>query len=185
MFPFTQILVPILLSAIAVFVASSVFHMISPHHRNDFTRVPDEDGVQEAMRRFSLPFGDYIIPAPPGPNMMKDPVYLEKVNRGPIMVMTVMPNRMGDMGKLMGMWFLYLLFVMALAGHAAQRVLGYGAGNRIVFHTIFLYVFAGLGLALLQNSIWYARKWSTTFKSLLDSLVYAAIAGGIFVWLWP
>ena len=185
MIPFLQILIPVVLSAVAVFMASSVSHMLLPHHRNDFTKIPSEDGVMDAMRGFSPPLGDYIIPAPPGPNALKDPVYMEKVNKGPIMIMTVMPNRFGDMGKLLGLWFAYLLVVMALAGHATSRVLGFGASNRDVFHTIFLFVFAGMGLALAQNSIWWARKWSTTIKGMIDALVYAAIAGGVFVWLWP
>ena len=185
MVPFLQVLLPIVVAAVAVFIASSISHMLLPHHRNDFTKIPSEDEVMDAMRKFSPPYGDYIIPAPPGANAMKDPSYMEKVNKGPIMVMTVMPNRFGDMGKLLGIWFVYLLIVMALAGHATQMVVGYGAPNHDVFHTIFLFVFAGMGLALMQNSIWYARKWSTTFKSLIDAAVYAAIAAGIFVWLWP
>jgi hypothetical protein len=185
MVPFLQILIPVVASAIAVFIASSISHMVLPHHRNDFTKIPSEDEVMDAMRKFSPPHGDYIIPCPTGPNAMKDPAYLAKVEKGPIMVMTVMPNRFGEMGKLLGIWFFYLLVVMALAGHATSRVVGIGAPNRDVFHTIFLFVFAAMGLALMQNSIWYARKWSTTFKSLIDSAVYAAIAGGIFLWLWP
>jgi hypothetical protein len=54
-----------------------------------------------------------------------------------------------------------------------------------VFHFIGGIAFAGYGLALAQNSIWYSRKWSTTFKSMFDSLIYAAITGATFVWFWP
>ena len=184
MIPFIQLLVPIVLSAVAVFIASSIFHMVLPHHRSDFAKIPSEDDVMAAMRKFSPPHGDYIIPCPPN-RAMKDPEYLAKVERGPIMVMTVMPNRFGDMGKLLGIWFFYLVLVMAIAAHATSRVVGIGAPGRDVFHTISLIVFSAMGLALVQNSVWYARKWSTTFKSLIDSVIYAAIAGGIFVWFWP
>ena len=184
MIPLLQLLLPIVLSAVAVFLASSVVHMVLPHHRSDFAKIPSEDEVMDAMRKFSPPHGDYIIPHPPN-RAMKDPVYLEKVNKGPIMIMTVMPNRFGEMGKLLGIWFVYLLIVMGLAAHVTGRVVGIGAPSRDVFHTISLFVFAAMALALVQNSIWYARKWSSTFKSLVDSVVYAVIAGGIFVWLWP
>lgn len=40
-------------------------------------------------------------------------------------------------------------------------------------------------LALLQNSIWYKRKWSSTLKSMADGLVYALVTAGTFGWLWP
>jgi hypothetical protein len=184
MIPFIQLLVPVVLSAIALFVASAIAHTALPHHRSDFAKIPSEDEVMESMRRFSPPTGDYLIPSPPG-RAMKDPEYLAKVEKGPIMVLTVMPNRFGDMGKLLAVWFVYLLIVMSIAAHATSRVLGFGAPARDVFHTIFLIVFSATGLALVQNSVWYARKWSSTFKSLLDSVVYGAIAAGIFVWFWP
>jgi hypothetical protein len=184
MISFAQLLVPIVLSAIAIFFASSIVHMAMPHHRSDFGKIPNEDDVMDAVRKVGAPFGDYIIPCPPN-RAMKDPEYLAKVEKGPIMVMTVMPNRFGDMGKLLGLWFVYLVIVMAIAGHATGRILGIGAPSWEVFHTIGLFVFAAMGLALVQNSIWYARKWSTTFKSLIDSVVYAAIAGGIFAYFWP
>jgi len=45
--------------------------------------------------------------------------------------------------------------------------------------------FAGYALALLQHSIWYHRKWATTFRSMLDGLIYALLTGGTFGWLWP
>ena len=48
---------PIVLSAVIVFVASSVIHMVTPFHRGDLQRLPDEDSVQDALRRFSIPPG--------------------------------------------------------------------------------------------------------------------------------
>lgn len=34
---------PILLSAVIVFVASSIIHMAIPIHKNDYRQLPDED----------------------------------------------------------------------------------------------------------------------------------------------
>jgi hypothetical protein len=45
--------------------------------------------------------------------------------------------------------------------------------------------FCGYGLGMLQNSIWYRRRWSSTLKSLFDSLLYGLFTGGVFGWLWP
>ena len=39
---------PILVSAILVFFASSLFHMVLPFHRSDYRKVPSEDAVMNA-----------------------------------------------------------------------------------------------------------------------------------------
>ena len=43
---------PILLAGVAVFIASSIVHMLLPHHKTVWGTVPDEDGVMDALRRF-------------------------------------------------------------------------------------------------------------------------------------
>jgi hypothetical protein len=45
--------------------------------------------------------------------------------------------------------------------------------------------FAGYSLAYVPVSIWYSRKWSTTFKNIFDGLIYGLLTGGTFGWLWP
>jgi hypothetical protein len=37
---------PILLSAIAVWVASAINWMVMPHHESDYRKFPDEDAVR-------------------------------------------------------------------------------------------------------------------------------------------
>ena len=57
----TQLWLPILLSAVAVFVASSVIHMVLPWHTSDYPRVPNEDALMDAVRPLAIPPGEYII----------------------------------------------------------------------------------------------------------------------------
>lgn len=40
---------PILLSAVFVFVASSILHMVLPYHRSAFGKLPAEDEVRDAL----------------------------------------------------------------------------------------------------------------------------------------
>jgi hypothetical protein len=176
---------PILLSAVGIFFLSFVANVILPHHRNDYVKVPNEDGVQNALQGFAIPPGDYMLPRAQGMSEMKDPAYQEKLRRGPVALMTVLPNRMVPMGPTLAQWFIYLVVVMVIAAHAAQRVFPIGAGYRDVFHLVALMVFAGLAVGFWQDSIWYKRKWSTTIKFTIDGLVYAGVAGGVFGWLWP
>ena len=83
---------PILLSSIIVFVASSIIHMATPWHKSDYRKVPDEDKVMEALRPFSLSPGDYMMPRPSSMQDLKSPAFTEKRSKGPVMVFTVMPE---------------------------------------------------------------------------------------------
>ena len=53
---------PILLSAVAVWVASAVIWMVMPHHKSDFRKLPDEDAALRALTPQRLVPGQYSIP---------------------------------------------------------------------------------------------------------------------------
>ena len=75
--------------------------------------------------------------------------------------------------------------VGVFAAYVAGRALGPGATYLDVFRFAGTTAFAGYGLALLQGSIWWGRKWSTTFKSMVDALIYASLTAGTMGWRWP
>lgn len=175
---------PILLGAVLAFVASAVMHMVLKYHQNDFAAVPREGEVAGALRPFSIPPGDYHIPRG-GPGDMKSPEFQEKLRQGPVVMLTVFPNGPFAMGKMLGQWFVYCVIVCVVAAYVASRTLPPGAAYLQVFRVTGTVAFAAYGLALVQDSIWYGRRWSTTVKSLLDSLVYALLAAGAFGWRWP
>lgn len=50
MVPLTALWLPILLSAVIVFVASSIMHMLLPYHQGDYQKLPDEDKLRAARR---------------------------------------------------------------------------------------------------------------------------------------
>ena len=43
MFPLSALWLPILLSAVIVFIASSIMHMVLPYHKIDCKKLPDEE----------------------------------------------------------------------------------------------------------------------------------------------
>src|ERR1700690_2752148 len=53
---------PVLLSAVIVFVVSSVIHMLSPWHKSDYPQAPNEDKLRDAIRPLAIPPGDYMVP---------------------------------------------------------------------------------------------------------------------------
>lgn len=185
MVPLSQLWLPILLSAVFVFLASSVIHMLLPYHRSDFGKVPAEDETMNALRKANLPPGDYMMPCATSPGAMKAPEYLEKLKKGPVVVMTVMPAGGLSMGPSLAMWFVFSLAVGVFAAYVAGRALDQGAHYLKVFRFAGVTAFTCYAMALWPASIWYKRKWSTTIKGTFDGLVYALLTGGTFGWLWP
>ncbi len=181
----TSLVVPVLVSAVIVFIASSVLHMVLPLHKNDFAPVPKADDVQAALRPFNIPPGDYFLPRPSSMAEMKNPEYQEKLKKGPVIVMTVMPNGQGSMATNLVLWFLYSVIVGVLSANISGRALASGANYLQVFRFVGSTAFLSYSMALLQNSIWYRKSWSTTLKSMFDGLVYALLTAGTFGWLWP
>jgi len=176
---------PILLSAVLVFVASSVIHMALPWHHDDYRQVPQESQLMDAVRPLSIEPGDYMVPRAGGMAQMKTPEFQDKLNKGPVMVMTVLPNGPFSMGSSLALWFLYCAVVSFFAAYVACSTLPAGAPYLRVFRITGTVAFVGYALALWQMSIWYRRSWGTTIRSSIDGVVYAALSAGVFGWLWP
>jgi hypothetical protein len=185
MFGIESIWLPILVSAVAVFVVSSLVHMVLPWHKNDYPRLANEDAVMAALRPLRIPFGEYFVPRPANREALRSSEFLERVNRGPVFILNMMPNGMMPMGKSLAQWFAFLLVVSYFAGHIALRAITPPTEHHTIFHTVGLTAFMGYAFALWQMSIWYRRPWRTTIKATVDGLIYAAITAEIFVLLWP
>ncbi|HSJ63364.1 MAG TPA: hypothetical protein VK922_05580 [Gemmatimonadaceae bacterium] len=185
MVPLVSLWIPILVSAVLVFLVSSVIHMVLGYHRTDLVGVPAEDAVMDALRPFDLPPGDYMVPHGGSMAAMKDPVFVEKLKRGPVAMMTVYPSGSFTMGGSLAQWFAFSVLVSLFAAYVAGRALGPGAAYLDVFRFAGTVAFAGYALAQFQDSIWYKRKWSTTLKNVFDGLIYALVTAGVFGWLWP
>jgi hypothetical protein len=176
---------PILLSAVAVFIASALIHMSSPLHKKDYGKVPNEEKVMDALRAFSIPPGDYLLPRPEGPKDMKSPEFKEKMNKGPVMMMSVWPTGMPGMGRNLILWFIYCLGIGVFAAYVSGRALQVGAPYLSVFRFAGTTALLGYSAALWQMSIWYRRPWGTTIRLTIDGIVYALLTAGMFGWLWP
>ena len=176
---------PILLSAVAVFILSSIIHMVIGYHANDFKALPNEKQVLDDLRKNNLPEGNYSFPRAQSMKDMKSAEFIEKMKQGPVGMMTITKSGSPNMGKELTLWFIYSVVVGIFAAYVADRALNPGAHYLAVFRFAGVTAFVGYSLALLQNSIWYKRSWSATFKSMFDGLIYALVTGGIFGWLWP
>jgi hypothetical protein len=121
MVPIHTLWLPILLSAVFVFIASSIVHMMFRYHSNDLKKLPDEDAAADALRKLNIPAGQYIIPHAGSMQAMNSPEYQEKVKRGPGVILTIWPGGRPSMVANLTQWFLYSLVVGIFAAYMAGR----------------------------------------------------------------
>jgi hypothetical protein len=159
--------------------------MLSPWHKNDYKKLPDEDKVIDVLRPLAIPPGDYMIPRISSTKEMKATKYIETMQKGPVGIISFWPLGQTGMGKELLLWFLYLVVIGISAAYIAGRALPPAASYLAVFHFAGITAFLGFAAALWQMSIWYRRPWSTTLKITIDGLVYALITAATFGWLWP
>ncbi len=176
---------PVLLASVAVFVASSIIHMVFKYHSNDFKKLPQQDAIQESLRKFNIAPGEYMLPRCDHAKEMKDPAFIDKLNKGPVMLMTVMPSGQFNMGKSLGLWFVYCVVVSIFAAYITGRAVPAGSEYLHVFRFAGCVAFVGYTLALWQSTIWYKRPLSTIMKQTFDGLIYGCVTGGVFGAMWP
>ena len=176
---------PIIISAVAVFILSSIIHMVLPYHKSDFRKLPREDEVRDALRHAHIPKGEYMFPYAAESKERNSQEFRDKLNKGPVGIITIFPSGSFNMGSNLVMWFLYCIVVSVFAAYVAGHALIPGAIFRSVFRFTGITAFSGYCLALIQDSIWFRKSWTTTIKSLFDGFIYALFTALIFGWLWP
>jgi hypothetical protein len=184
MVPLAALWMPIVLSAIFVFIASSIMHMFLPYHRGDYRALPEEEKTLSSLRELGLKRGLYIFPFS-GHKEMNTPAMKEKYKLGPVGMMTVLASEPPPMPKFLGLWFAFCLligiFVAYVTGHALEAGTPYGG----VFRVAGTVAFMSYGLGRLSDAIWRGQTWSVTIKEVIDGLVYGLLTAGTFGWLWP
>jgi hypothetical protein len=181
----TSLWLPIVLSAVVVFLASFVIHMALRYHMTDFRRMPQEDDVMDALRRFNLPPGDYMTPHPQSMAHIRSKEFQERQKRGPVFTMTVLPTGDFSMAPQMVQWFVFCLVVSLFAGYIASRGVPPGAEYLRVSQMASTTAFLGYVMGQWSTVIWYRKSVMTTLKNTLDALIFGLLTGGVFGWLWP
>jgi hypothetical protein len=179
------LVLPIVLSAVLVFVLSSLIHMVLGYHASDYARLPDEDSLRAAIRQADPAPKQYVFPYASSAADMKSPEYQRKLAEGPVGVLTIRPSGETGMGKALGIWFLYALLVSALVAYVASATLPRGTDYLKVFQVVGASTWIAYSLGQMPASIWMGKPWSITIKEILDGLLYGLGTAGIFGWLWP
>ncbi len=183
--PFGSLWLPVLVAAAAVWIASAIVWMALPHHKKDFSKLPNEDGVADALRKLALKPGQYMLPYMPDMKDCKSPAAVKRFEDGPIALLRVQKNGVPTMGASLTLYFLYCFLVSFVTAYVARHTLTYGASFQDVFRLTGTIAVASYTMAVIPESIWMWRPWSATIKSVCDSIAYGVMTGLIFAWLWP
>jgi hypothetical protein len=172
---------PILASAVLVFILSALVWTVLPWHKKDFKKTGNEEAVRSALSG-SAP-GAYMLPYCVDPADFKNPEMAQKYIDGPQGFITIVPNGLPQMGPKLGMSFAYNVFVGVICAYFVSRTVAPDASYLAVFRVAGATAFVAYGIAYIQDSIWFGRPWSLTAKSLFDALLYSLLTGGAFGWL--
>lgn len=181
----THLWMPILLSAVLVFVVSSLIHMVFKWHNSDYQKLPNEDAVRAAFKGVDLPPGMYAVPHCVDMKEMGSPEMKAKYEEGPVGMLMMRAKGQVNMGKYLGQWFILAVFVAFVAAYVASRTLAPGTHYPQVYRVTGTLTFMAYATGSLINGVWMGQPWRAVCKDLVDALLYALVTGGAFGWLWP
>jgi hypothetical protein len=177
--------IPIVLSAAAVWFASALAWMLSPHHKQDFKKLPDEDGFVAAVRSLGVTPGSYAFPRCEHAQM-KDPEFKKKWESGPIGVLNV--SGKVSMGKNMLATFLVYLIVSIFIGYLGWAVFQHDTAllsKSRVFQVMGTAGVLAYSFSFIPGGIWFGQSGRSMLMGVIDGVVFGLITGGIFALLWP
>ena len=180
-----QLWIPIVLSAVLVFVASSLIHMVFKWHNSDYRKLPNEDDVRAAMRAGSPAPGQYVIPYCADMKDMQSPEMQKKFTDGPLAAMFVRANGAPRMGPMLGQWFALSLVIAIVVGYLAAHTVPRTASFLGVARVVSLITFLAYGAGGVIGAIWWGKPWRSAMKELLDAFIYGLVTAVAFGWLWP
>ena len=175
---------PIVLSAVVVFMASFFVWMVLPHHRKDWTKLKDEDAVRKVLNDQGIGAGQYQMPYCKTAKEMADPEVKKRMDEGPVAILTVMPGP-PNMGRNLSMTFTHYLVVSFLVAYVAAHTVPADAAYLAVFRVVGTVAVLSYCAGLIPAAIWFGRSWSSTAWELLDGIAYGLLTAGTFAWLWP
>jgi hypothetical protein len=177
---------PILLSAVVVFAISSLVHMVIKWHASDYSKLANEDAVRDVIRAGHPAPGRYIMPHCAEMKDMASEAMVKKYREGPVGHFTLGPSGVPNLGKYLGLWFLWSVAIAVVAAFLASRLIGWDhAHARAAAKLVAAVTFIAHGFGTVSESIWMMRPWSESAKYLLDAALYAIGSGLVFLWLWP
>lgn len=179
-----QLWAPVLLTVLLCFFAGFVLHMLIPLHKSDFTGLPGEPGILDALRKAGVGAGQYMFPWC-DPKDMRSPEFQKKFEAGPVgMVVIRKPSKFTMTPQLMWM-VVYHLLVSVFVAYLATRTLARGTDYLHVFRVAGTSAIMGYGFGFFPHAIWYGYSRRFVVTEFVDAVVWGLLTAGAFGWLWP
>jgi len=176
---------PVLLSAVLVFVTISLIHMVLRYHSSDYKPLPNEDAVRAVIRSGNPAPAQYIIPYCADPKEMQLPEKQQKFIEGPVAVLNLKRPGPQGMGSSLVQWFIFTLVVSFFVAYIASRTIQPGAQYLEVFRVVGSVGFLAYAAGQFPAAIWMGKPWAVAWKEAFDGLLYGLVTAGTFGWLWP
>ena len=170
---------PIVLSAVALFFSSFLSLMVLQLHKRDWNPIEREAEFLEAMRKLSIPEGNYVFPAG-SPREMQTEEFKQRQALGPRGFMTLMPQV--NMGKNLVLTFVYFLVISIGLAFLTSLAFPPGAPFLPVFRFVLTAGVMVYLAAMVSHAIWFRVR---IVGHVIESLAFAAITAALFAALWP
>lgn len=177
---------PILVSAVAVWVASALAWMLVGHHKDDQKPLPPaaEEALAGLVKSVPIPPGSYAFPHQRACEQM-GAEEKKRLMSGEVPVGLVRVFGKMSMAKPMLLTFAFQLAVSVVVAFLLMGVLRKGAPFGPVFHTAALAgVLAHCGGGVC-NDLWFQESRRAMLTKFIDGVVFGLIIGAVFGWLWP
>lgn len=197
----TQLWLPILASAAAVWITSALAWMLVGHHKNDWKELPNEKEFIDAVKRLGIPPGSYGFPEfrkAEGLSKDQKKALWDDMQKQPMGIIRVWAPI--NMGRNMLLTFLICLVVSVLIGYLGWNAFPHSAaiglsavGSVAAPRPEFFKIMQVLGtagvlaycFASLPNDVWFQKSRREVITCLIDGVIYGLITGAVFAWLWP
>jgi hypothetical protein len=181
----TQLWLPIVVGTGLAWIASGLIHMVIKWHNADYQKLGNEIEVMEAVGNGSPPLGLHAFPFCIDMNEMRDEAVQQRFKDGPVGFLTILPNGMPNMGKLMFQQISFFLVGCVAIAYCARLALDPGTDYMVVFRFVGTVGFLTFGWATIPFSIWFGHTWGMTARYLADAFIYGMVIAGSFAWMWP
>jgi nucleoside recognition membrane protein YjiH len=182
MVPVTMLWLPILVSAVFVFIASNILWMMLPFwHRADYGKLPDEKTVLDALS--SVKNGQYIVPCVDWGKLT--PEQRAEMQRGPSALLLLRNPATFRFGKILPLWLLYIVVISIFVAYLTGIARAAGTPYLEVFRVAGAAAVLAYTFRTIPEAIWYGKPWKVVFKEMIDGTIYGLLTAGAFGWLWP
>ncbi len=179
-----SLILPVLLSAALVWIASALIWTVLPWHKKDYAPLPDEAGTVANLAAQDLAPGQYMVPHAGSPEAMKEERVRKAFETGAAGFITILPRGIPNMGPNMALSAVLNVAVAVLVAYVARLTLAPDAEYMMVFCVATTMTWMAYGVGAVQDAIWFGRPWRSVLKGFGDALIYGFLTGGVFGWLW-